>query len=74
MKTTIKQRLEKARARAEPLIKKMNTLNLEEMLSFIRNNRVEYKKIMNIINRYYNLNARENGFGGGIKQAIKELK
>jgi len=73
MKTTIVQRLQKAEAKAKPLIEKYGKMDLDQILNEIRNNKVQYRKDQNIITRYLNLNARSIGFAGGIDQAGKEL-
>jgi len=74
MKTTIKQRLQNSEEKAKPLINKYDKMSFEERIKFIKNNRFQFKRDMNIINRFYNLIAREQGFAIGIKQFKKELK
>ena len=71
---TITERKEKAYIKAKPLIEKYHNMDLDEKLKFIKENKTQYKKEQSIIMRYYNLEARDNGYAQGMKQFIKENK
>jgi hypothetical protein len=62
MKQTITQRTEKAKKKALPLISKHYKMSADELLKYMRENPEQYKKEKNIINRYYNLEIRDNGY------------
>lgn len=72
MDTMIK-RTEKARTKAVPLMKKYDSLSFAQRLEFIKTYPMQWKKDHAIINRYYNLSARCEGYASGNAQAEKEL-
>ena len=69
----IRERRERAEKKALILIGKYNKMGIAKRLQYLKEHRAEYKRDRNIINRYYNLLAREEGFAGGIENARREL-
>jgi hypothetical protein len=61
IQNTIKNRLEKAKLKALPLIEKYKKMSINEKLIYLKENKSIWKKEHNIINRYYNLFAYEQG-------------
>lgn len=74
MKTQISQRIEKAEKKAKLIKEFYDNMSLDEKLIYMREHPQEHKKNRNILNRYYNLLAREMGYSGGMEQFIRENK
>jgi len=57
--TTLKVRIERAYIKAKPLIAKHDLMSFEDRLKYIREEKEQFKKELNIIHRYYNLVKRD---------------
>lgn len=74
IKRTIEQRLKLAEKRKKAIEKKHLKMSVDEILAYKRNKPDEYKRDYNIINRYWNLYARSQGYARGMAQMRKENK
>jgi len=72
IKKTIDQRLKLAEKRMMDIEKKQSKMSVDEILRYRRNRPEEYKRDQNIINRYWNLYARSQGYARGMAQMLKE--
>jgi len=71
MKGTITERTERAEAKAKVLLEKYGKMKIDELLKYMKENREQYRRERNIINRFNNLFARDNGYVSS-EQMMKE--